>query len=75
MKIDISKYKDVQFERFCRKCGKKLILYQAYIDSYEPCGGRPTIYLRWVCPNAFLKSKYFEGISNHWSYVTNEKGE
>lgn len=47
MKIDISKYKDVELKeyRFCLECGGKLILKKAYISGYDWHTGEPEIRL------------------------------
>ena len=78
MKIDISKYKDVELKkyRFCLECGGKLILKKAYISGYDWHTGEPEIRLLWKCPNqkwwkVWEKTVFFQ----HSDHVTNEKGE
>lgn len=64
MKIDISKYKDVEPQankkggfsgdrilnpKFCVDCGSRYILKEGWIRGFNPLSGEPNIMLRWEC--------------------------
>lgn len=82
MKIDISKYKDVEPQtrekinwldvirnpKFCEDCGSKYILKSARVNGYDPITGEPKIILKWYCPGLKLEM----GSWSWWRKLKNE---
>lgn len=83
MKIDISKYKDVEPQankkggvfgdrilnpKFCKECGSKYVLKEGYVDGYDELTGEPKIILKWYCPGLKLEI----GSWSWWRKLKNE---